>query len=176
MLGIKNNLMAEVATRHLNSSYADLAVSVQRLSSGLRINSAKDDAAGLAVRELIRADVAALRQGSRNAADGVSMLQVGEGGLAIMDNILIRMRELTVQAATDTLGDRERGFLNREYNQLTQELDRIGQSTEFNGLKMFDPNNEQTELVIQVGTKHDGDAECRALHAALHSNARIRLR
>ena len=94
ILGIKNNLMAENAARYLGRSYSALAKSVQRLSSGLRINSAKDDAAGLAVRELIRADVATLRQGSRNAADGVSMLQAAEGGLSAIDNMLVRMREL----------------------------------------------------------------------------------
>ena len=92
MLAIKNNLMADNAARNLGTSYNALAKSVERLSSGLRINSAKDDAAGLAVRELIRADVAALRQGSRNAGDAVSMLQSAEGGMAVIDNILVRMR------------------------------------------------------------------------------------
>jgi len=86
MLGIKNNLMADAAARHLGKAYNALSTSVERLSSGLRINSARDDAAGMAVRELIRADVAALRQGSRNAADAVSMLQSAEGGLGVMDD------------------------------------------------------------------------------------------
>ncbi|RKY23864.1 MAG: flagellin, partial [Planctomycetota bacterium] len=98
MLAIKNNLMAQGAARNLGISYNKLAASVQRLSSGLRINSSKDDAAGLAVRELIRADVAALNQGTRNANDGVSMLQTAEGALGEVDAILIRMRELAEQA------------------------------------------------------------------------------
>ncbi len=94
MLAIKNNIMASNAARYLGLSYDNLAESVQRLSSGLRINSAKDDAAGLAVRELMRADIAVIRQGSRNAQDAVSMLQTFEGSLAAMDEVLIRMMEL----------------------------------------------------------------------------------
>ncbi|HUV41520.1 MAG TPA: flagellin, partial [Sedimentisphaerales bacterium] len=86
MLSIKNNMMAANAARHLGRAYDSLAQSVERLSSGLRINSARDDAAGLAVRELIRADIAVLQQGSRNAQDGISMLQTMEGALATMDD------------------------------------------------------------------------------------------
>ncbi|HET6427501.1 MAG TPA: flagellin, partial [Phycisphaerae bacterium] len=89
-LAIKNNLMAEGAARHLGKSYDALARSVQRLSSGLRINSSKDDAAGLAVRELVRADMAVMRQGSRNAADAISMLQTAEGAMAVMNDLLVR--------------------------------------------------------------------------------------
>ena len=94
MLAIKNNLMADNAARHLGRSYDVLATSVERLSSGLRINSAKDDAAGLAVRELIRADVATLQQGSRNAQDAISMLQTSEGAMGVIDELLVRMKEL----------------------------------------------------------------------------------
>ncbi|HRT24417.1 MAG TPA: flagellin, partial [Anaerohalosphaeraceae bacterium] len=94
MLAIKNNLMAESAARHLGRSYDALAKSVERLSSGLRINSAKDDAAGLAVRELMRADIAVIKQGSRNAMDAISMLQTMEGAMGSIDAVLIRMKEL----------------------------------------------------------------------------------
>ena len=100
MLAIKNNVMAANAARHLGRSYDALGKSVERLSSGLRINGAKDDAAGLAVRELMRADVAVLQQGSRNAADGISMLQTAEGAMGVIDDILIRMKELAEQAST----------------------------------------------------------------------------
>jgi len=132
MLAIKNNLMAEGAARHLGTSYDALARSVERLSSGLRINSAKDDAAGLAVRELIRADVAALRQGSRNARDAISMLQAAEGGLSMMDDIMIRMRELAEQAATDSYSVTQVGIMQSEFDELASEITRIAQNTEFN--------------------------------------------
>src|SRR5664280_2686007 len=99
MLTIKSNMMAANAARQLGKSYDALSNSVQRLSSGLRINSAKDDAAGMAVSELIRANVAALQQGGRNAQDAISMLQTAEGGLSTTDDILVRMRELAEQSA-----------------------------------------------------------------------------
>jgi len=132
MLAIKNNLMAEGAARHLGTSYDALARSVERLSSGLRINSAKDDAAGLAVRELIRADVAALRQGSRNARDAISMLQAAEGGLSMMDAIMIRMRELAEQSATDSYSPTQVGIMQSEFDELAAEITRIAENTEFN--------------------------------------------
>src|SRR4030042_3734508 len=100
MLAIKNNIMAANAARYLGRSYDALATSVERRSSGLRINSAKDDAAGLAVRELMRADIAVLQQGSRNALDGVSMLQTMEGAMQTIDNCLVRMKKLSEQAWT----------------------------------------------------------------------------
>jgi flagellin len=100
MLAIRNNMMAANAARYLGRSYDALAESVERLSSGLRINGAKDDAAGMAVRELMRADVAVLQQGSRNAQDGVSLLQTMEGAMATMDTALVRMKQLAEQAST----------------------------------------------------------------------------
>ena len=138
MLAIKNNLMAQTAARHLGTSYDSLAQSVERLSSGLRINSARDDAAGLAVRELIRADVAALRQGSRNAADGVSMLQSAEGGMAVMDNLLVRMRELAEQAATGSYSAAQKTLMQNEFTQLSDEIDAIANAPGFNGNKLLD--------------------------------------
>jgi flagellin len=138
MLAIKNNMMADNAARNLGTSYNALAKSVERLSSGLRINSAKDDAAGLAVRELIRADVAALRQGSRNAADAVSMLQSAEGGMAIIDNILVRMRELGEQASTGSYSQAQKDMMQNEFSQLSAEIDRIAQNTGFNSNKLLD--------------------------------------
>ncbi|MGB2821962.1 MAG: flagellin, partial [Phycisphaerae bacterium] len=138
MLAIKNNLMADSAARHLGTSYEALAKSVERLSSGLRINSAKDDAAGLAVRELIRADVAALRQGSRNAQDAVSMLQSAEGGLTVIDDILVRMRELAEQAATGSYSSTQVTIMQSEFDELAAEITRIASNTEFNENKLLD--------------------------------------
>ncbi len=149
MLSIKNNMMAEVAARNLNGAYDSLATSVARLSSGLRINSAKDDAAGLAVRELIRADIAALRQGSRNAADGISMLQTAEGALGAVDDILIRMEELAEQASTESYSTAQRSIMQSEFQELSAEIDRIVGNTAFNGVNLL---NNTTSYNIHVGT------------------------
>lgn len=150
MLAIKNNLMAENAARHLGRSYDALSRSVERLASGLRINSAKDDAAGLAVRELIRADIAVLRQGSRNAGDGVSMLQTAEGAMAVINENLVRMRELAEQAATDSYSTAQRAIMDNEFSQLMDEIDRIANNTTFNEVKLLDATTETVN--IHVGT------------------------
>ena len=137
-LVIKNNLMAENAARHLSRSYDALSRSVERLSSGLRINSAKDDAAGLAVRELMRADIAVLQQGARNAQDGVSLLQTMEGALATIDDILIRMQQLAEQAATGSYSSSQRGIMHNEFVEMRLEVDRVATATKFNDISMLD--------------------------------------
>ncbi len=149
---IRTNVPAVTAQRFMSDNKEAMGKNLERLSSGYRINKSSDDAAGLAISESLRGKIRGLNQAKRNANDAVSMVQVAEGSMSEMTNILIRLRELAVQAATDTLGEKERGFLNREYTQLTDELDRIGNSTEFNGIKIFDENNEQEQLVIQVGS------------------------
>ncbi len=138
MLAIKNNLMAVNAARHLGSSYNALASSVERLSSGLRINSAKDDAAGLAVRELMRADIAVIQQGARNAQDGISMLQTMEGAMATIDDALVRMQQLAEQAATGSYSSAQRTIMENEFSEMRSEIDRIAGATTFNGIKMLD--------------------------------------
>jgi flagellin len=138
MLAIKNNLMAVNAARHLGSSYNALASSVERLSSGLRINSAKDDAAGLAVRELMRADIAVLNQGARNAQDGISMLQTMEGAMATIDDALVRMQQLAEQAATGSYSSAQRQIMENEFTEMREEIDRVAGATTFNGIKMLD--------------------------------------
>jgi len=137
MLTIKNNIMADNAARHLGRAYDALATSVERLSSGLRINSAKDDAAGLAVRELMRADIAVIKQGSRNASDAISMLQTFEGTLGAMNEALIRMKELAEQAATGTYSDQQRRIMNAEFQEMAQEITRIATKTEFSSVTML---------------------------------------
>ncbi|MHC4424155.1 MAG: flagellin N-terminal helical domain-containing protein [Planctomycetota bacterium] len=149
MLAIKNNLMAANAARHLGKSYNALAKSVERLSSGLRINSAKDDAAGLAVRELIRADVGQLNQAARNAADGVSMIQTAEGAMGEIDTILVRMKQLAEQASTGSYSSTQRDIMNNEYSQLSAEITRIAQSTEFNDNELL---NSTTAINIHVAS------------------------
>jgi len=138
MLAIKNNLMAVNAARHLGASYNALAQSVERLSSGLRINSAKDDAAGLAVRELMRADIAVIQQGSRNAQDGISMLQTMEGAMATIDAALVRMQQLAEQAAAGSYSPAQRSIMESEFREMREEIDRIAGATKFNGIKMLD--------------------------------------
>lgn len=149
---IRTNVPALTAQRFMADNKDALNKNIERLSSGYRINRSSDDAAGLAISENLRGKIRGLNVAKRNANDAVSMVQVAEGSMNEMTNIMIRLRELSVQASTDTLGDRERGFLNREYTQLADELDRIGNSTEFNGIKIFDENNEKDKFTIQVGT------------------------
>ena len=150
MLAIKNNIMAANAARHLGKSYDDLAKSVERLASGLRINSAKDDAAGLAVRELIRAEVAVLQQGSRNASDGISMIQTMEGAMAVIDDVLTRMMELAEQAATGSYSSAQRSIMNAEFAEMASEIERIAGATEFNDMSLL--NSSTGSVSIHVGT------------------------
>ena len=150
MLAIKNNIMAENAARYLGKSYDALAQSVERLSSGLRINSAKDDAAGLAVRELMRADIAVLQQGSRNALDGISMVQTMEGALSTIDDALVRMRQLAMQASTGSYSDTQRSIMDNEFAEMAAEIDRIAGAVTFNGNPLL--NSASASIDIQVGT------------------------
>jgi len=157
MLAIKNNLMAGNAARHLGRAYDALATSVERLASGLRINSAKDDAAGLAVRELIRADIAVLQQGARNASDGISMLQTMEGAMAVVDDSLIRMNELAEQAATGSYSAAQRIIMNSEFAEMAAEIERIAGATKFNNIAML--NTASGTISIHVGTTSTIDVD-----------------
>ncbi|MDQ3235550.1 MAG: flagellin FliC [Pseudobdellovibrionaceae bacterium] len=149
-LRIATNVSSLIAQRHAQTNSNEMDRSIEKLASGFRINKSSDDAAGLAVSEGLRAKVRGLNQAKRNASDAVSMVQIAEGSLNEVGNIMIRLRELTVQSASDTIGDIERGYLNREYTQLVDEIDRISSTTEFNSLKLFDPN-QKDRLIIQVG-------------------------
>jgi flagellin len=115
----------------------NLDKSLEKLSSGYRVNRAGDDAAGLAISENLRAQIRGLKQAARNANDGISLVQVAEGSMNELSSILIRLRELAVQAASDTIGPVERQFLNVEYDQLVSEIDRISSATEFNGTQLL---------------------------------------
>lgn len=149
---IRTNVPAITAQRFMSDNKDAMSKSLEKLSSGYRINKSADDAAGLAISESLRGKIRGLNVAKRNANDAVSMVQVAEGSMNEMTNILIRLRELTVQASTDTLGERERSFLNREYTQLADEIDRIGNSTEFSSIKIFDKDADRDQFVIQVGT------------------------
>jgi flagellin len=149
-LRVNTNISSLVAQRSLGGTRAALSKNLERLASGSRINTAGDDAAGLAISEHLRAQVRGLKQAKRNAQDGVSLVQVSEGGLNEVTNILIRLRELAIQSASDTVGDRERSFTDREFQALKSEIDRISMSTNFNGTPLL--NGRAGIFEIQVGT------------------------
>jgi len=150
-LVINHNMMAMNAARNLAVTYGRLAKSTQRLSSGLRINSAADDAAGLAVREQMRSDIAVLNQGIRNANDGIAMIQTADGALSVIDEKLIRMKELAEQAATGTYTNTQREIMDSEFKQMASEITRIAKATDFNGIKLLN-GNQSAGLTIHFGT------------------------
>lgn len=151
---INTNLVSLNAQRNLSTSQSSLSTTMQRLSSGLRVNSAKDDAAGLAIAERMNAQVRGMNVAMRNANDGISMAQTAEGALGKLSDNLQRMRELAVQAANDTNGTTDRGSLDKEFKQLAQEIARIVGSTSFNGRQLLDNNNP---TVFQVGANTGAD-------------------
>jgi len=152
-LRIATNTTALNAQRQMAVTRGNLDKSLERLASGSRINHAGDDAAGLAISENLRAQIRGIRQAKRNGLDGVSLIQVSEGGLNEISNILIRLRELGIQAASDTIGDTERQFADREFQSLKEEVDRIANSTNFNGTPLL--NGKAGIFEIQVGTHNN---------------------
>ena len=153
---IFNNIPSLNAQRILGINNDRLAISIERIASGIRINRGADDAAGLAISESLRSDIRALRQAVRNANDGISLINVTEGALNEQSGILIRLRELSSQAATGTVGSTERATIQLEFDQLRKEIDRISATTEFNGQKLVDGSLENTiasenQISIQVG-------------------------
>ncbi|HCM38873.1 MAG TPA: flagellin FliC [Bdellovibrionales bacterium] len=152
-LRIATNTTAINAQRQMSNTRANLDKALERLASGSRINHAGDDAAGLAISENLRAQVRGIRQAKRNALDGVSLIQVSEGGLNEVSNMLIRLRELGIQSASDTISDTERQFVDREFQSLKQEIDRIANITQFNGTPLL--NGKSGIFEIQVGTKNN---------------------
>jgi flagellin len=150
---INTNVSSLQAQTSLNRVQKDTSESFTKLSSGSRITKASDDAAGLAISEKLKAEIRSTQQATRNANDGISMIQVAEGGLNETSNILTRLRELAMQSASDTIGDAERSMTNLEYQSLKNEMDRISKVTEFNGKKLLDGTAEKYEF--QVGSKND---------------------
>jgi flagellin len=156
-LRINTNISSLAAMRTLNATRQALDGSLERLSSGSRINRAGDDAAGLAISENLRAQIRGLKQAKRNALDGVSLIQVSEGGLNEVSNMLVRLRELAIQAASDTVGDKERSFTDREFQALKSEIQRIADSTNYNGNPLL--NGKGGLFEIQVGTGNNPMAD-----------------
>ena len=167
---INHNQMATNVANTLTDHYSNLQTSTQRLSSGLRINSAADDAAGLAIRELMRTDIAALQQGVRNANDAISLIQTADGALGVIDEKLTRMKELAEQAATGTYDSTQRLMIDSEYQAMASEITRIANATDFNGIHLLDGNlsgdtHDGSDLTatgkmkIHFGTMNDSDED-----------------
>src|SRR4026208_2378383 len=150
---LTTNLASLNAQRNLNTSQAGLATALQRLSSGLRINSARDDAAGLAISQRLTSQINGLNQAIRNANDSISLAQTAEGALAESGNILQRIRQLAIQSANDSNSAADRKALQAEVSQLVSELNRIANTTPFNGKKILD--GSFTAQKIQVGAERD---------------------
>lgn len=155
-LVINTNVQSLNAQRNLGATQKALSTSMQRLSSGLRINSASDDAAGLAISVGMNANVRSMNQAVRNANDGVSLLQTAEGALNETTNILTRMRELATQASTGTVSSDQRGYINTEFTQLKSEIDRIASATQFNGANLLQGTGTAT-VSFQVGAGNTGN-------------------
>lgn len=169
-LRINTNTTSLSAQRTLGVNNAEQASTLGKLSSGTRIVKAADDAAGLAISEKLRAQIRGVNQAERNANDGISLIQTAEGGLNEGSNILVRLRELAVQSASDTVGDAERKFTDLEYQNLKQELERISQVTEFNGKKLL--NGAGDKFDFQIGINND-DFQDRIKYDAAKSNASL---
>ncbi|WP_186649407.1 flagellin N-terminal helical domain-containing protein [Fluviispira vulneris] len=158
---IQTNISSINAQRNLSVSTLALAKHTERISSGYRINHAADDAAGLAISEKLKSNIRGMAQAKRNTSDGISLIQTAEGGLHEISNMLIRLKELSIQAASDTIGDNERGHIQKEFVALKDEIDRIALATEFNGTRLLTgkaeipedllKNSNRPPLEIQVG-------------------------
>jgi flagellin len=152
-LRINTNIASIAAQRALGITKNNMDSNFRKLSSGERITRASDDAAGLAISEKLKSHIRGLRQAKRNSDDGVSLIQTAEGGINEISNIIIRLRELSIQAASDTVGDVERGFSNIEFQNLLEEVQRISEGSEFNGKKLLNGSGGVVE--IQVGIHND---------------------
>lgn len=170
-LRINTNVASINAQRNLAEASGRLGASLEKLSSGRRINRAGDDAAGLATSESLRANMVGLRQAQRNASDGISLVQVAEGGLNETTNILIRLRELAIQGASDSVGPVEKGYLDEEYQQLVEEIDRTSRTTRFNGQDLLTGQSQYETMDFQVGPT--GEAISRIKFDAKRANATI---
>jgi flagellin len=167
---INTNISSIAAQRALGQNTKQQTSTFAKLASGLRINKAADDAAGLAMSEKLKAKIRGTKQAERNANDGISMIQTAEGALSEISSILIRLRELSTQSASDTIGDKERQFSNLEYQNLKEEIERISQVTEFNDKKLL--NGEGNKYDFQIGINND-DFEDRIKYDATFLNSTL---
>lgn len=169
-LRISTNVQSLKAQNSLSKVEENKSNTLAKLSSGSRINKAGDDAAGLAISEKLKANIRGTQQASRNAGDGISMIQTAEGGLNESSNILIRLRELSVQSASDTIGDQERKFSDLEFQQLKNEMERIATSTQFNGKNLLSGEGESMDF--QIGIMNDAKND-RLSYRPAETSARV---
>lgn len=167
---ISTNMAAINGQRNLLSSQRSIQKNMGQLASGSRINNAADDAAGLAISENLKAQIRSSRQANRNANDGISMVQTAEGGLNEISNLVIRLRELGIQASSDTVGDNERGLINKEVQQLKDEMQRIAQVTKWGNTKLIDGSGSTFDF--QVGI-YNSDSDDRISYMASETNATL---
>lgn len=167
---INTNVASITAQSALKKSTSATQETLAKLSSGSRINKSSDDAAGLAISEKLKANIRSFKQADRNANDGISLVQVAEGGLNEVSNMLTRLRELAIQSASDTVGDTERGFTDLEYQQLKSEIERVSQVTEYNGQTLL--NGSGDKLDFQIGANND-DFQDRITYDAGSINASV---
>ena len=156
-LRISTNIQSMNAQRNLAATSEKQAMSLNKMSSGQRITRAADDAAGLAISEKLKGSIRSMQQANRNANDGISLIQTAEGGINEVSNILLRLRELSVQSASDTVGDVERGFSDKEFQNLKSEVDRIAQVTKYNGTNLL--NGSGKTLDFQVGIENSPEQD-----------------
>ena len=157
MLRITTNVPSINAQKVLGTNSRHLGDAYAKLSSGNRINKSADDAAGLSISEVMKSTIRGFEQAKRNAGDGISMIQVAEGAMNESSNMLTRLRELAVQAASDTIGDRERGFIDKEVQQLKNEMERIAQTTRFGDIKLLDGSGDKYEFQVDVNNDDFND-------------------
>ncbi len=172
-LRIQTNVASLNAQRNLAGATLALSGSFRKLSTGLRVASASDDAAGLAISERLRAQIRSVAQSERNANDGISLVQTAEGALNEVNNILVRMRELAIQSKNGTLADQDRDTLDLEFQQIISEIDRIAKATNFSGLKLLDGTSPTISLHIGPGTTAGVDTLNISLVSTLASNLGI---
>ena len=167
---INTNVSSLSAQRALSVSNRESQSTLAQMASGSRITKSADDAAGLAISEKLKGQIRSTDQANRNANDGISLVQVAEGGLEEVSNILVRLRELSIQSASDTIGDTERSFSDMEYQNLKLEVERISQVTEFNGVKLL--SGEGDKLDFQIGANND-DFQDRISYDVSAQNAKL---
>ncbi len=173
-LAINTNVGSLTAQRNLQKTARGLHQSISRLSSGTRVNSAADNAAGMAVSENMRAQLKGFQQAMKNANDGVAVLQTAESGYQSLSDLLVRMRELAVQAANDSVSDTERGYLDTEFRDLVDEIDRISSVVEYNGINLLNGTAGSAgdgNMIFQVGTRDSGNDRITIALATQSSNS-----
>lgn len=169
-LRVNTNVASINAQRNLAQTNARLGDNFRRLATGLRVANASDDAAGLAISERLRSQIRSLDQAKRNANDGISLAQTAEGALNEVSNVLVRLRELSVQAANGTVSDNDKATLNEEFSSLVSEINRISRSTEFNGIKLLDGTSSTVSFQVGIGTTNAIDQISVSLSPALSTS------